>query len=232
MTAKKAKPTPKAKKPPIDWEGMDPLWRAGIWTVSALSQKFGVSRAGINKHWDELGVTRDLKGQIQQKAASIVARSEVNAKRLHEKVARRAAVTGPVTDAETIETNGQIQADAILTERRDVRRYRSLSIALFEELEAQTIDRELYERLGEMMDAPDEKGIDRLNELYRKIIGTSGRIDNFKKLSEALKTLIALEREVLNIANDAVQSPPTPESSIATITLDFDAIRKKLEGVE
>ena len=93
-----------------------------------------------------------------------------------------------------------------------------LSESLLSELESQTIDRTLYEQLGELMAAPDENGIDRLNELYRKIISTPSRIDSHKKAVETEKTLVALERQAFNLDKDA-----TEDGGIA------DAIRKAME---
>jgi hypothetical protein len=44
----------------IDWEEMEPDWRAGIISKKQLSKQYGVSRAAIDKHWAKLGIERDL----------------------------------------------------------------------------------------------------------------------------------------------------------------------------
>ena len=72
-------------------------------------------------------------------------------------------------------------------------------MTLLSELDAQTSNIDVLYRLGELMANPDENGVDKLNDLYRKIISLSGRVDNAKKLSEALKNLIGLEREAYDL---------------------------------
>ena len=49
------------------------------------------------------------------------------------------------------------------------------------------------------MQSPDESGHDKLNDLYRKVLLFPGRVNNMKKLSNALKTLIDLERRVYKL---------------------------------
>lgn len=75
-------------------------------------------------------------------------------------------------------------------------------IALLDEVESVTENRELYAQIGEIMSAQDESASIKMNELYRKVISMSGRVDNAKKLADALKTCVTLEREVFGIAND------------------------------
>ena len=58
------------------------------------------------------------------------------------------------------------------------------------------MNREPYENLGDIMQSPDESGHEKLNDLYRKVLSFLGRVNNMKKLSNALKTLIDLERRV------------------------------------
>jgi hypothetical protein len=44
--------------------------------------------------------------------------------------------------------------------------------------------------------------MDRLNDLYKKVISTPGRVDTAKKLIESMKTVIGMEREAYNIGTD------------------------------
>jgi len=53
----------------------------------------------------------------------------------------------------------------------------------------------LLQELGELMYKPNDKGVDKLNDLYMKIIQLPNRVKSIKDLSDALKTLIGLERE-------------------------------------
>gem|GEM_PF-3359913 len=77
---------------------------------------------------------------------------------------------------------------------------------LLDELEFQTDNLELLEQLRELMFSPDDKGIDKRDELFRKVISLSSRSSIAKTLTDALKSTIALEREAFGIdggKNDA-----------------------------
>ena len=45
--------------------------------------------------------------------------------------------------------------------------------------------------------------MDKLNEIYHKVISFGGRTDSMKKLSDTLKTLIDLERRVYKIDEES-----------------------------
>lgn len=59
----------------IDWDAMEPDWRAGIKSKKELSEEHGVSRAAIDKHLAELGIERDLTAKIAEK---VVLKPEVD----------------------------------------------------------------------------------------------------------------------------------------------------------
>ena len=60
----------------------------------------------------------------------------------------------------------------------------------------------LLEMLGELMWSPDDKGNDKVNDLYMKIISMPGRVKSMKDLSDTLKTLIALERQAFGLDDE------------------------------
>lgn len=186
-----------AEKKEIDWGAMENDWRAGIVPVLTLSKQFNVSRAAIIKHWDKAGIERDLTAKIKAKAEALVTQAAVTATVTQEQRA---------TEKTIIAVNAQMQADIMLAHRTDIQRNRKLAMTLLAEMEAQTGEFKLYEQLGEMLASPDEKGVDKLNELYRRVISTPSRIDSAKKLAETLKVLIGLERQALKL-DDAPQDP-------------------------
>lgn len=190
-------PVTETKKAACDWEAMEPLWRAGVVSVSKLSADFGVSRAGILKHWAKRRIERDLSGKIRAEADAIVARAEVKQARLQAQV----TAMDPVTVAETVTTNAEIQAAAILGERSDVRRYRALANRLLDELEQATV--------GEVAKGQQRPTL-------------ASRIDNAKKLAETFKILFGLERQVLNIVDD---TPVDPSARVA------EAVENGMEGL-
>jgi len=91
----------------------------------------------------------------------------------------------------------------LVAQRADTNKYRTLCVALYSELSAQTLDKESFEKLGELMRNPNQNGTDKLNDLYKRIIDTPSRIDAFKKLSETFKTIVGLERQAYNISDNA-----------------------------
>jgi hypothetical protein len=107
-------------------------------------------------------------------------------------------------------------ADVRMAHRKDISRHRTLVQTLLEEVEHQTLNRELYAELGEMLRAPDQYGNDRLNDLYMKAMATPSRIDSAKKLAEALGKLVSLEREAY--AMDSAEK--TPENTAQDLSDD------------
>ena len=55
------------------------------------------------------------------------------------------------------------------------------------------------EKLGELMFDPDDKGQDKLNEIYHKVISMPERVKSVKALSDALKNFFGIERPAYDI---------------------------------
>ncbi|MCL6468701.1 MAG: hypothetical protein I4O48_10320, partial [Ralstonia sp.] len=131
-----------------------------------------------------------LSKRIQDKAEALVRTAEVRS---------QVRTESANSDRLIVEANAEVIANIRLSHRKDISRSRTLAMALLGELEQQTGNLDLFEKLGELLRAPDDKGMDRLNDLYQKIISTPGRIDGMKKLAETLKNLIGLEREAYGL---------------------------------
>lgn len=180
----------KSEKRAIDWEAVELQYRAGIRSLKDIGAEFGVSDAGILKRAKRDGWTRDLSAKIKAKADAKVSADAVSAE---------VSALTKVAEREIVEANAELQARVRREQRKDIQRSRKLVMSLLGELEHQTEHRELYEQLGELMYAPDEKGVDKLNEIYRKAMSLQGRTGTMKSLSDSLKTLVALEREAFGI---------------------------------
>ena len=199
-----------AGKKPVDWDAVAIDIRAGILTDREIGAKHGRSHGAIQQYAKKHGIERDLTTRIQHKTKAKLAKAQL-AKETSQERAK-------LTEEQTIEIAAEAAATIVIKQQGRIGRHLRLTESLLSELESQTIDRTLYEQLGELMAAPDENGIDRLNELYRKIISTPSRIDSHKKADETEKTLVALERQAFNLDKDA-----TEDGGIA------DAIRKAME---
>lgn len=181
------------QKRAIDWEAIEADWRAGVKTKQQMSIEFGVSRAAMDKRFKKLGIERDLREKIQAKAEALVTQAEVA-------VGVTSATTA--TEAAIIEVNATVLAGVRLAHRSDIKRFRALALALLSELEAETGNLADFEELGNLLRSEDDKGQDRRNDVYRRVISSAGRVDSLKKLSETLKHLIGLEREAYGIASE------------------------------
>jgi len=177
----------------VDWDAIEPQWRAGIKTKLQMSEEFGVSRAAMDKHFAKLGIDRDLTEKIRAKAEALVTQAQVTREVTAESVA---------TERDIVDANATMQADAVLGQRKDISRSRGVVKKLFAELETQLDCAEDFAKLGDLMASPDDNGTDKLNEMYRKVMSLPSRVDSAKKLADALRVLIELERKVLRIKDD------------------------------
>lgn len=189
------------KRQKIDYDRIERGWRAGILSprqlAAAYEEETGqkVSHAAIIKHFTKLGIPRNLAEKIKAKSDAMVT---------------QAMVTEQVTPV-TIKRDQEIIEDAAtqltyvrLNQRKDIQRSRKIAMSLFDELEMMVGQEnvKLLEMLGELMWSPDDKGNDKVNDLYMKIISMPGRVKSMKDLSDTLKTLIGLERQAFGLDDE------------------------------
>lgn len=183
-------PVEKQTRESKDWDLIEKDWRAGVKTKQQMAVQYGVSRAAMDKRFAKLGITRDLGGKIRAKADALVTQSVMS-----QDEANHAAAT----ERDIVEANAALQSRIILAHRTDIQRSRKLAMALFTELEIQTDNAELLEQFAEIMFDPDDKGNDKRNDLYRKIISLSSRAGTMKTLADTLRGLIAMERQAFGL---------------------------------
>lgn len=189
----------------VDYEAIEPGWRAGIKSPAQLAAEYAeatgisVSRSAIIKHFEKRGVPRDLSAKVHAKADAMVA---------------EAMVTGKVSTATTLADATIINAAATdvatirIAHRRDIARSRSLCMTLLGELEAQTGNMPGLVELGEILRQPNENGADRLNDIYRAVISLPERSKTMKALAESLKGLVGMEREAYGLDDKKPEQPP------------------------
>lgn len=185
----------------VDQEALQKEYEAGILSLRELSAKFGMDpkkgHVQLTRLAKREGWVQDLNAKIQAKAES----------KLQKKLAAEKAppvlgkVAKPLADAVVIEANAEAIMLVRSRHRRDISRALDLTAKLMGELEHSTDNQELLEQLGTLMFQPDDKGKDKLNEIYHAVISLPERIKSGKALSETLKNLISLEREAYNIAS-------------------------------
>jgi hypothetical protein len=179
----------------IDWDAMEPDWRAGLKTKKQLSEEYGVSRAAIDKHWSALGIDRDLSDRIRSAAKTKVTRSTVTS-----------GVTPDtkVTEREVVEANADMLAAKHIEHRTDIPAKRELVGKLFAELEALTDGKDL---MAQVQVALEQGDLDKLAEAAEKVASLPSRIKGVSDLVGAYKALIMLERQAFGLEDSRPADP-------------------------
>lgn len=201
--------TPPPAAQPVDWEGVERDYSANLLSLREIGKRYGVSEGAIRKRAKRDGWTRDLAIRIQSKADDLVrkdaVRSEVRSQ-------------NAVSERDIVNANAEAVSQIRLGHRSDISRARRLVGSFLSELEQTTDGGDMLEQLGLLMRREDKNGVDKLNDLYHKVIGLSGRVTNLKALSETLKNLVALERQAWGL--DEPVKPPDDPSVLSDDELD------------
>ncbi len=189
----------KKKRPPVDWEKMEPEWVAGIKTKLQLSEEYKVSRAAIDNHFKALGIERDETAKIRAKAEALVTQDAVT---------QKVTVTPEERDKrkERLELNAEMLAGVMRGHRKDAGRLRKVVNALLEKVENIVQEVDLFKQVGELCAKDGDSSTARINDLYNKVISLPSQTDTTKKLAETMKILIDLERRIFKI-EDGSEDP-------------------------
>ena len=193
-----------------DWEAIESAYRAGVQSVREIASQHGITHGAINKRSKRDGWERDLKAKIKAKADALVSKREVSTLVSTERV---------VSERILIEANAEVIANVRMEHRGDIRRARTLTNSLLAELESECSDVDALNQLGELLRREDDKGMDKLNDLYHKIISLPGRVKAMKDLADSLKNLITLERQAYSLDDpDAGKQSPIGDKSDDDLT--------------
>lgn len=179
----------------INWEKIELDYRAGVKSIRQIAAENEIAESGIRRRAKQYEWVRDLSKKIKAKADDIVRKESVRS------VVRTKTT---ISEKDTIDANANEVASVRLAHRKDIQRSRKIAMSLFDELEMMVGQEnvKLLEMLGELMWSPDDKGNDKVNDLYMKIISMPGRVKSMKDLSDTLKTLIALERQAFGLDDE------------------------------
>jgi len=176
----------------INWEKIELDYRAGVKSIRQIAAENEIAESGIRRRAKQYEWVRDLSEKIKAKADDIVRKESVRS------VVR---TKNTISEKDKIDASANEVASVRLAHRKDIQRSRKIAMSLFDELEMMVGQEnvKLLEMLGELMWSPDDKGNDKVNDLYMKIISMPGRVKSMKDLSDTLKTLIALERQAFGL---------------------------------
>ena len=190
-----------------DWERIELDYRAGIKTLRQIAGEHGITHAAIAKRANKEGWERDLSAKIQAKAEALVTKQAVTS---------AVTVETKLAEKQVIDANAQAIADVRIGHRKDIHRARRLTNSLLDELEKQS-DPEtlsLLNDLGELLRAPDDNGMDKLNDIYQKVISLPERSKTLKVLTESLQKLVDMERQAFGM--DAKATDGNVDAGTAT----------------
>lgn len=176
--------------PAPDWERIELDYRAGIKTLRQIAGENGISHGAINKRAKRDGWERNLSEKINAKAEALVSKALVST---------QVSTETKIAEKQLIEANAQAVADIRLAHRRGIHRARRLANALLEELEKQTGQVPELQELGELLRSPDERGTDKLNDLYQAIISLPERSKTMKVLADSLRITVDMERQAFGM---------------------------------
>lgn len=188
------------------WSKVEEAYTNSSESVRQISIKFTVTEKSIDKRAKRFGWVRDFEERVKSRARKVANERIANAEGLNK------------TEDELIEDISQKQADLISNHRTVIGKHQGLSGNLLDELCCISDNIEDFEKLGEIMDRRGDEGLknDSLNDIYRKVISLASRIDSSKKLAEAIKVDIGLERQAFGISNDA-EGTTAPSESLESI---------------
>lgn len=184
------------KKKDVDWAALELAYRTGR-SFRVLAREFGISSTRIKQVADEENWARDLSALIAERARAKLNAANLNSD-LHGKTANERAV---------VDATVQVQTDIVLAHRRDIQRGRQLVMELLCHLEQEMATRSsgAYSAGATAADDGGSCG---------KPVPLATQAGTMKALGEALKTLIALERQAFNV-DDAHQKPLDPPPTAA-----------------
>lgn len=195
----------------VDYERIEPGWRSGVLSPHQLAAQYTedtgvkVSHAAIIKHFTKLNVPRDLNAKIQAQADAMVTKALVT-----EKVTKDRLVTN---EGKIVNAGAEQVFEIRLFHRKSTTRLQTIIAAQMEELEASSGPEQAQRLrdLGELMRNENDNGSDKLNDIYRAVIGLPDRSRVAKQLAETLRIAIDLERREFGMDKTQVNTDPLTE---------------------
>lgn len=189
----------------IDYERLEPAWRAGIKSPAQLAADYtadtgvAVSATAIVKHFKKHDIPRDLRAKVKAKADAMVLAAMVRGK---------VGGTGP-TDREVVDGNATAIATIDLGHRRAVRTGREIVERLLNEL-GESCDPELWSNIRALAAPPlidpspeqkaeQERRSRDLADALERATAFPSRVAGARALADAMRVLITLEREIVGL---------------------------------
>jgi hypothetical protein len=194
--------TPKrAKGERVDWEGMEPHYRANKLSLRELGTMYGVTGAAILKH---ARIQMPPWVRDQSEKINALAEAQVNAEAAKAVNAAQEVVNGKqraLTNALVVQATVNIIAQVRQGQRERFTAMAGLSSDMFAALRSQFDNRAQLEDLAALMEraGEDDKAKDKLGEIFRDVIALPGQIKAFKDLSDIITKLTDMETKAYKL---------------------------------
>lgn len=195
----------------VDWDAIEPHYRAGIRSLRDLGKEFGVSDAAIVKHARVNGWTRNLRGKIEAKT-----REKVSAAMVRAEVSAETRLTETVR----VEVESEVRARIEIAQSEDIKELRDSSMLMARETASTSEQIENLRRLGEIMSEGDEG---KMREVYERILSQPGRAKAHKDSVDTAIKAMEFQRKVLRLDE-------TSSDNHGTFEQVLDSIAGALEG--
>lgn len=179
---------------PVPWARIEPHYLAGIRSVRAIAQEFGVTHGAIRKHAAKEGWIRSLAHDIHAKADRIV------------DAVSTTSVSPPVStpvskakDAAIVEAGAQMVADLRLEHRGRIRQLRTIIATQLDALSAVSGTPELFGQVYDALHSDEELPRDTMARMVEVVAALPAQVKVTKDLTECLARCIALEREAFGL---------------------------------
>lgn len=214
----------------VDWGRIESEWRAGVKSIRQMAEEYNVdhpnnkiNHTSIPKHFKKLGIDRSLTPAIREKAEKKLEVKTVNEQSTSK--GKRQKLPKVLTDLQIVDKNATILADLQLNHRQKIGQNKRVIIKMLEELDFQTDNQGVFERLHELVDSEyiaadgevETKAVQdyryKLRQMFERSMGLGNRVDTVKKLTEALRSVIDTERKIWGI-DSGVNAGETLESGL------------------
>lgn len=211
----KAPKPSKADLVPVDWEAMEPHFRAGLLSYKQLGDRFGVTPAGILKHFRKLRITRDLKARIHAKAQEQVNAAAVNAE------------VNKASEASTIAANANLLTSITLGQRHLTDQGVALVRRLMTELDTTMEAPEVFGQVHDLLAAGEDPDPAQLRRLADLVSSLPEREKVARGLVESMNRAIAGQRRVYGM--DQEQKSAEDADSFENLRDEAEAMLGRLK---
>lgn len=184
---------------PVDWGGLEPDYRSGLTSITAMARKYGVSRAAIYNRAKRYAWQRDLSATIHETANRMLDTAALGEVAEMRAAAGLDAQSSSPSDAAIVDAGAKQIVLVRLEHRQDIAALRRIVASLMAEL-AMTIDApDRFAVIYDALSRPNEPAIDALRDMATLVASLPARTTVAKNLADALFRCIGLEREAYGL---------------------------------